>query len=109
MKTRNLLILAFACGLAILVAGGIKIFQVASSDDKVETLPFGTVAEIGPMTVRVMDVTEADDALLVRVEIRGPGPDDLGAHWKLLVAGEPGPLDPIELPAGEGPTCAGTS
>lgn len=106
MKTRNLLILAFLSGLAIVIAGVVKLVQVNDNQATVTSLQFGEVAEVGAVTVRVTGADATSSALLVRVEIRGVDDDDVGDHWNLLVAGEPDPVKPIALPVSEGATCA---
>ena len=56
MSTRKLILTALLCGLAILVAGGVKLFQVASDEKRVEVLSFGDEATLGDMTVSVVGV-----------------------------------------------------
>ncbi|MGA0329709.1 MAG: hypothetical protein ACO3NB_06540, partial [Ilumatobacteraceae bacterium] len=53
MKTRTLLLLSVACGLVILVAGGLKLLQVATDRTEVQVLSIGQTSRIGDMTVRV--------------------------------------------------------
>jgi hypothetical protein len=106
VKTRNLLIWAFLAGLAIVIAGGVKLFQVADDKPTVTPLEYGETAEIGAMSVRVTDVTESADALLVHAEMRGVDGDSVGDHWRLLTGGEA--IAPIALPDGVGTSCADT-
>ncbi len=106
MKTRNLLILAFLCGMAILIAGTVKLFQVATDTPEVATLAYGEVAELGEVSVRVTDVIETADATLARVDIRGVDGDDVGQRWRIIAGGTA--QAPIALPAGQGESCANT-
>ena len=54
MKTRNLIILSICCGLIILLAGGLKLFQVATDRAEVPVNELGTSATIGDMTATVI-------------------------------------------------------
>ena len=106
MKTRNLLILAFLCGMAILIAGTVKLFQVATDKQTVTALSYGETAEMGDVTVRVTDVTATPEATLAHVEIRGVDGDDVGQRWRMIADGTA--QAPIALPAGQGASCADT-
>lgn len=88
MSTRKLILTALFCGLAILVAGGIKLFQVANDEKRVEVLSFGDEATLGDMTVSVVGVERAPDATLVTVTMTGVDLDSGAADgWRLLADG----------------------
>lgn len=87
MKTRNLLLLAVACGLLILVAGGVKLLQVSSDTPRVDVLEVGETGQVGDMTVTVTDSHVADGQLLVGVELVGVDDPDGGTSFWLAVAG----------------------
>lgn len=106
MKTRNLLILAFLCGMAILIAGTVKLFQVATDQQTVTTLSYGETAEMGEVSVRVTDVVETGTVVLAHVEIRGVDGDDVGQRWRIIAEGKA--QAPVALPAGQGESCANT-
>lgn len=88
MSTRKLILTALFCGLAILVAGGIKLFQVAADEKKVEILSFGDEATLGDMTVSVVEVERSADATLVTVTMTGVDLASGAADgWRLLADG----------------------
>lgn len=107
MKTRNLLILAFACGLAILVAGGVKIFQVASDKPEVNLLAYGEFSRAGDMFVVVSSVDTTGELTLVHVAMRGVDGADAQAGWRLRADGEV--HEPVPLPVGAGTPCSTTT
>lgn len=107
MKTRNLLILAFACGLAILVAGGIKLFQVANDTPEVNLLAYGEYSQAGDMHVVVSAVDTTGELTLVHVSMRGVDGADALAGWRLRADGKV--REPVALPAGAGTPCSTTS
>ena len=105
MRTRTLLLLAAACGLVILLAGGLKLFQVATDPDEVEALAWGRETVIGDMTVAV-DAIDAgstgddtlDDTLditVVTVRLGGVAGADALAGWRLWADGAT-PRRPLE-------------
>jgi hypothetical protein len=59
MKTRTLLLLSVGVGLLILLAGGVKLLQVATDRTEVPVLALGEQVQIGDMTVRVIEITLA--------------------------------------------------
>jgi hypothetical protein len=107
VKTRNLLILAFACGLAILVAGGIKLFQVATDTPEVDLLAYGEYGTAGDMVVVVSAVDTSGELTLVHVSMRGVDGADALAGWRLRADGRV--HEPIALPAGSGTPCSTTT
>ncbi len=88
MSTRKLILTALVCGLAIILAGGFKLFQVASDRTKVEVLSLGTTATLGDMTVSVDKIASSAEATLVTVTMVGvttaSGASD---SWRLLADG----------------------
>ena len=88
MSTRKLILTALVCGLAILIAGGVKLIQVASDEVAVEVLAFGDEATLGDMTVSVLDVEQRPDATLVTVTMTGVDLTSGAADgWRLLADG----------------------
>jgi hypothetical protein len=107
VKTRNLLILAFACGLAILVAGSIKLFQVASDTPEVNLLAYGEHDTAGAMSVVVSSVDTSGELTLVEVSMRGVDGADALAGWRLRADGKV--HEPVPLPVDAGTPCTTTS
>ena len=104
MKTRNLLLLAVGCGLAILLAGGVKLFQIGSSDSPPPPLELGLPGTIGDMTVTPLHAELVGDTLSVAVELQGvDDPDGATSFW-LAAAGSR--LDPVP---GAPDACSSTS
>lgn len=87
MKTRNLLLLAVACGLLILVAGGVKLLQVANDTPRVDVLEVGQTGTVGDMSVTVLDTHVADGELFVDVELVGADDPDGATTFWLAVSG----------------------
>ena len=93
MKTRTLLLLSVGCGLLILLAGGLKLLQVATDRTEVPVLALGDEARIGDMTVRVLTIgSSALDAsaaeTLVEIAMAGVGGESVIEDWRLLGDGE---------------------
>jgi hypothetical protein len=88
MKTRTLLLLSVACGLIILVAGGVKLLQVATDRTEVPVLSIGDSTRIGDMTVRVESISPSGTGTEARVALSGV-PGELAVDgWRLLGDGE---------------------
>lgn len=89
MSTRKLILTALVCGLAILIAGGVKLIQVADRETTVEVLGFGDTAVLGDMTVSVLEIADTADATLVTVSMVGvdlaSGAED---GWRMLADGK---------------------
>lgn len=90
MKTRTLLLLSVACGLIILVAGGVKLLQVATDRTEVPVLSIGESSRIGDMIVRVESITTVDAGAGAEVRVAMSGvPGELAVDgWRLLGDGE---------------------
>ena len=88
MSTRKLILTALVCGLAILIAGGVKLIQVANDEVAVEVLAFGDEAMLGDMTVSVLSIDTRSDATLVTVTMTGVDLSSGAADgWRLLADG----------------------
>jgi len=112
MSTRKLILAALVCGLAIVLAGGVKLFQVAGEDDAVELLAFGEKAAVADMTVSVLSVTPGADRTVVVVSMSGVNGADAVEGWRMLSGGEvssPMPSDDVEGVDTEVPACAKVS
>ena len=101
VKTRTLMLLSVVCGLLIVLAGGIKLFQVASDRTDIPVLSVGDRALVGDMTVVVESIEPSPDGVAVAVSMSGvPGEVALGG-WSMLGDGEL--LDPVD--GGDSDTC----
>ena len=85
MKTRTLLLLSVGVGLAILLAGGVFLFQLANETASVEPAALGEAVSVGDVDVTVLGADEA--ASLLRVEVDVGGVDD-GVDSFVLVTGD---------------------
>ncbi len=89
MKTRTLLLLALACGLSIMLAGAVFLFQLSTQDELAAPIGLGEVAVVGDMSVTVADVVESDGVLDITVRIGGVVDDDGGSGFRLIASGRP--------------------
>lgn len=92
MKTRNLLLLSLACGLAIMLAGAVFFFQLATQDEAAPPVPVGEAVRVGDMTVTVVDADEDDGRLVVTIAIGGTADDDPTDEFRLIASARPVPL-----------------
>jgi len=89
MKTRTLLLLALACGIAIMLAGAVFLFQLATRDAVAEPIAVGSPVEVGDMTVLVEGSSERAGELTVRIRIGGVDDLDGTAGFHLIASGRP--------------------
>lgn len=87
MSTRKLILTALVCGLAIMLAGGFKLFQVATDNVEAVVLELGTTQTLGDMVVSVESVDQRQDGTFVTVSMRGVEGADGFEGWKLLANG----------------------
>jgi len=104
MRTRTLLLLAVACGLAILVAGSIQLLRVDDGPDAAADLRVGDTARAGDLVVTVLEVREDDERL--SVELRAGGVDDPAGFDGFELLAPPGR---VVRERDEPGTCAGTT
>lgn len=88
MSTRKLILTALICGLAIMVAGGTKLFQMATEEATAVVFPLGTSKTLSDMTVSVKDVQQDVDATMVTVTMVGVEGGNAVEGWRLLAGGE---------------------
>ncbi len=91
MKTRTLLLLALACGLAILLAGGALLVMLAGQDDPEPPVPLGVEASVGDMRVTVGAAAERAEPQDLTVELELGGVDDRDGTdgFELIASGRP--------------------
>jgi hypothetical protein len=91
MKTRTLLLLSVGTALAILVAGGILLFQLSNEQQAIEPSPLGAPATVGDATVTVFGVVDdPTGAGLATLDVELGGVDDRDGvdSFRLVVRGE---------------------
>ena len=87
MSTRKLILTALVCGLAVMLAGGIKLFQMATEDVEAVVFSLGTSQTLADMTVSVTNVEQEADATLVTVTMVGVEGANAAEGWRLLANG----------------------
>jgi len=92
VKTRNLLLLALGCGLAIMLAGAVFFFQLATQDTVDPPVAVGEAVEVGDMAVTVIDADESAGRLVVTIEIGGTVDDDPADEFRLIASARPVPV-----------------
>ena len=108
MSTRRLILTALACGMAILVAGGVFLVRAAGSRHTVTIYRVGDSVRVGGLSVTVARLDARTDAVQVGVEVDATAappvaPTDAAAPWTLLIR----TLRPALAPTGDGTACRG--
>ena len=70
MKTRTLMLLALACGVAIMAAGAVFLIQLSNQDEAEQPTPIGDEVTVGDMRVIVDGSQERDGVLEVALDDR---------------------------------------
>ena len=76
MRTRTLLLLAVACGLVILLAGGIQLLRVGGQQQTSTVLATGEPGKAGDVTVVLQSSSTSDSELVAKVRIGGTDDPD---------------------------------
>lgn len=92
MRTRTLLLLAIACGLVILLAGGIQLLRVGGQQQTAKLLAVGEAGKAGDVTIELVSSSIANTNLVAVVRIGGID-DPSGLDGFTLVG--PGKVVPI--------------
>ena len=71
MRTRTLLLLAIACGLVILLAGGIQLLRVGGQEQTAKLLDAGAPGKAGDATVELVSSSVKGSELVAVVRIGG--------------------------------------
>ncbi len=101
MSTRRLILASLLCGIAILVAGGLKLFQTTADGNRVDAalLGVGEAASVAGLDVAVVDVARTDLATLVTVTMSrddtalgsdaapNDGTTEVVTGWRMLADG----------------------
>lgn len=98
MRTRTLLVLALACGLAILLAGGVVLVQLLNRADATPPTPLGEPARVGDMVVTVTGSSERSGAIVADVEIGGVDDPDGSSGFRLIASGREAPRRAVGSP-----------
>jgi hypothetical protein len=113
VSTRKLILLALACGLAILVAGSIQLFRITRTDNRVEVLEPGDTGKLPGAQATVHSSIVEGDRVVVRVSL---STDELtgvdgGSFWLLQRAKDssrPESVDGLDVPSCVGSTVTAT-
>jgi len=83
MKTRTLLLLSVGTALAILLAGGVLLFQLSNEQNTVDAVRLGSEVQVGDVSIVVHDATvveapgdQVDEATILGVDVTIGGIDD---------------------------------
>lgn len=95
MKTRTLLLLSVGTALAILLAGGVLLFQLSNQQQASEPLVTGSSADVGDLTITVFGAVESGGRYEIDVEVSGVD-DDLSGIGLTTAQRS---LAPIDAPA----------
>jgi hypothetical protein len=83
VSTRKLILTALLCGIAIVIAGGIKLLQVANDTSEVVILALGEKATLGDMTVSVDAIEQDENGTNVIVSMNGVDGADAQEGWRM--------------------------
>ena len=87
MRTRTLLLLAVACGLVILLAGGIQLLRVGGQEQTATLLAPGEPGKAGDATVELVSWSANGSQLVAIVHIGGVADPDGFAGFTLVAPG----------------------
>lgn len=87
------MLLALGCGVAIMLAGAVFLFQLASQDEIDEPIALGAATTVGDMTVTVLEARDdGDGSLAVMIEIGGTSDQAPAEDFRMIASGRPAPL-----------------
>ena len=87
MKTRTLLLLALACGVAIMAAGAVLLVQLSGQEDAGAPVAIGAKVAVGDMRIVVDEAVERAGLLDVTITIGGVDDPDGTSDFRLIAAG----------------------
>ncbi len=91
-----------------MVAGGVKLFEVANDTATAQVFKLGDMRTLGDMTVTVKSISQQPSATVVTVTMNGVEGASATEGWRLLAGGKvQSPL--ITPPSGIGVPCATTA
>lgn len=83
------MLLALGCGVAIMLAGAVFLFQLTHQDELAEPISIGEPTMVGDMSVVVDTWQEGGVDLFVSVRIGGVEDLDGGSGFRLIASGRP--------------------
>ena len=109
MSTRKLILLALACGLAILVAGSIQLLRISREDNRVQVLTEGQTAKLDGAQATVLGSAVDGGKVVVRVTVTSERTSgiDAGEPFTLLAGGKLS--NSQEAPGLDVASCRGTT
>lgn len=96
MKTRTLLLLALACGVAIMVAGAALLIRLSTTDEPGPPNEVGEPVAVGDARVTVGASEESSGTLTVSVLIGGVSDDQPADGFRLIASGRPVEPEAVE-------------
>jgi hypothetical protein len=93
VSTRRLIVASLLCGIAILVAGGVKLFQTTADENRVDgsLLAVGEATVVAGVEVAVVGVSRGETGTAVTVEMRASDAStadlDVATGWRMLADG----------------------
>lgn len=108
MRTRTLLLLALACGIAILGAGAGLLFQLSTRKPIDAAVAIGESVRVGDMAVTVVGSSEDAGTLTARIIIGGTVDAAPTAGFRLIASGRERPVSASDC-APTGPTAENCS
>jgi hypothetical protein len=112
VSTRKLILTAIACGLAILIAGGVFLFRTLGNKEAltVKNAAVGETRTVAGAEVRVTAWRRQGDQILATVAMKMTDVDartgSAESPWTMLIGTQSAPVAPIGLTSGELP-CRG--
>lgn len=108
MSTRRLILLALACGLAILVAGGVQLLRISNNEGS--TLSLGDSAELATVGASVAAAEVVDEHVRVVVRLSQDASASAAFEgglvgWSLLTGGLKEPVAAVAETDGVIPSC----
>jgi hypothetical protein len=107
VSTRKLILTAVACGLAILIAGGVFLVRTLGNKDAltVKNAAVGEVRSLGVVDATVLSWRRTDGQIQARVKVASRRTDDPSPRadggWTMLVGVPLTPVAPTGLASGE--------
>lgn len=98
------MLLALGCGVAIMLAGAVFLFQLTRQDDVASPTPLGEPVDVADMRLIADAANEVAGELAITVTIGGVDDADGAAGFRLIASGRP--LEPLP-PGPDG--CAATT
>lgn len=109
MRTRTLLLLAVACGVAILAAGVALFWRIGNEPEATAPSAIGEAVGIGDLTITVEGYREVAALGIATIEIGGVDDADGSAGFRLVVPGSALEPSTAGAPPDGPPRCGATT